>query len=152
MKQASYPYFDIDKTSLHLCDCDINVLELQYVFLLDLGVDQYRTKNIVVNIELCEHPSYVKNIKGNNLSIKCIQQILGVIRNIKNQGIVLIFDDKKFLFLQKPFNKNISHGVRDPKNRLYKTRGTITLGECMIECLNIGRNCTPNKFIQHSLK
>ncbi len=39
MKQASYPSFDIDKTSLHLCECDINVLELQYEFLLDLGVD-----------------------------------------------------------------------------------------------------------------
>jgi hypothetical protein len=45
MKQASYPYFDIDKTSLHLCECDINVLELQYEFLLDLGVDYNRTKH-----------------------------------------------------------------------------------------------------------
>jgi hypothetical protein len=27
-------------------------------------------QNIVVNIELHEHPSYVKNIKGKNLSIK----------------------------------------------------------------------------------
>jgi hypothetical protein len=56
--------------------------------------------------------------------LDCTKKLLYV-GKLTNKGIVLIFDDKKCLFLTKPCRKIITCGVHDPKNGLYKMKETM---------------------------
>jgi len=56
--------------------------------------------------------------------LDCTKKLL-YLGKLTNRGIILIFDDKKCLFLSKPHHKVIGHGIHDPKNGLYKMKETI---------------------------